>query len=438
LVLESERSVEAMMIDDELNPRLMMRLKILRRYWLRIVAGACGCALVALIVSLTLPKTYRATTYIMVSESKIGADSKDSAALELVTLPTFVPFVDNDQLIDETIKKLHLDGSPHNLSVDRFRRRNYLDVQIPKSTRLLEIRVEFPDARLAADLANALTQGAIEFNDRMNATDTSATQAFLKKQLDQAIDVLTHAAARRVKVREDARIEDRERDLNTLLAEKDELAARVSNLRLDMAQDEGRSTTLKHALASEPPTILLKKSVTADRFLDAAAGKLNPEGAPLSMTEETLNQTREDIQRDFINATASIASESAVMQTAVARLKRVNDDIFQLITRLVTLRSDIDRAEQDYAIASDAVKNDSHEYQAASITVSSKSQDMKQIAPALPPERPVRPILMLNALVGFLTGFVVFACVALAVENRHELRRQTGLVDVGTVRAHRS
>jgi len=206
LVLESERSVEAMMIDDELNPRLMLRLKKLRRYWLRIVAGACGCALVALVVSLILPKTYRATTYIMVTESKIGADSKDSAALQLAMLPTFVPFVDNDELIDETIKKFHLDGSPHKLSVDRFRRRNYLDVQIPKSTRLLQISVEFPDARLAADLANALTQGAIEFNDRMNATDTSATQAFLKKQLDQAFDVLTRAEARRIKVREDARI----------------------------------------------------------------------------------------------------------------------------------------------------------------------------------------------------------------------------------------
>src|SRR5215813_12822699 len=132
----------------------------------------------------------------MVSESKIGADSKDTAALQLAMLPTFIPFVDNDGLIDETIKKFHLDGSPHNLSVDRFRRRNYLDVQIPKSTRLLEISVEFPDARLAADLANSLTNGAIEFNDRMNATDTSATQTFLKKHLDEAIEALTVAAAR--------------------------------------------------------------------------------------------------------------------------------------------------------------------------------------------------------------------------------------------------
>ena len=427
-----------MMIDDELNPQFTRRLKKLRPYWRKIVAGACGCALVVLIVSFTLPKTYRATTYIMVSESKIGAGSKDSAALQLAMLPTFIPFVDNDALIDDTIKKFRLDGPPHNLSVDRFRRRNYLDVRIPKSTRLVEVNVEFPNARLAADLANALTEGAVEFNDRMNATDTSATQIFLKKHLDQAIDALTSAAAGRVKVREDARIEDRERDLQILLTEKNELTARLRDLRLDLAQDESRSTSLKQALASEPPTILLKKSITADRFLEAAAEKLNLEKAPLAMTEESPNRTREEMQRDFVGATVSVAAESAAMQTATVRLKRVNEDISQLITRLVTLRSNIDRAEQEYALASEAVKNASHEYQTASITVSSKSQDMKQIAPALVPERPVRPSVLLNTLVGFVMGVLVFAGVALVIENRHELHRETVFVDVGPVTAHRS
>src|ERR1044072_7445510 len=167
------------MMYDEDYRGLAGRFIKLRRHWLLIVEGALGCALVAMIVSLFLPKIFRATTYILVSDSKIGAGSKDSAALQLVMLPTFTPFVDNDALISESLKKLHLDGPPHNLTVDRFRRRNYLDVRIPKSTRLLEINVEFPDPRLAADLANALARGAVAFNDRMNVTDTQATQAFL-------------------------------------------------------------------------------------------------------------------------------------------------------------------------------------------------------------------------------------------------------------------
>src|ERR1700752_2616177 len=100
------------MMDDELDRQFTARLKKLRSHWLYILEAACGCALAALIVSLFLPKIYRATTYILVSESKIGVASRDSAALQLVMLPTFTPFVDNDALISESLNKFHLDGPP--------------------------------------------------------------------------------------------------------------------------------------------------------------------------------------------------------------------------------------------------------------------------------------------------------------------------------------
>src|SRR5438876_8904316 len=277
------------MMDDELNQQFTRRLKKLRGHWLHILEAACGCALVALIVSLFLPRIYRATTYVLVSESKIGAASKDTAALQLVMLPTFTPFVDNDALISESLKKFHLDGPPYNLNVYKLRRRDYLDGRIPKSTRLLEVNVEFPDPRLAADLANAFAQGAIEFNDRMNSKDTKDTQDFLKRQLDAAVDNLNRAAAQQVKVQEEARIEDLEGELTTLLAERAKLSGKLGQLRLDLAQDHSKATSLREALAGEPQTILLKKSITTDRFLEMAAEKLNPQGPPLSVIEESLS-----------------------------------------------------------------------------------------------------------------------------------------------------
>jgi uncharacterized protein involved in exopolysaccharide biosynthesis len=417
------------MMDDQLNQQFTRRLKKLRGHWLYILEAACGCAVVALIVSFFLPKIYRATTYILVSDSKIGAASRDTAALQLVMLPTFTPFVDNDALISEFLKKFQLEGPPHNLTVDKFRRRNYLDVRIPKSTRLLEVNVEFPDARLAADLANAFAQGAVEFNDRMNVKDTQDTQDFLKRQLDAAVDNLNRAAAQQVKVQEEARIEDLEAELTTLLDEKGKLSAKLGQLRLDLAQDHGKATSLREALAGEPQTILLKKSVTTDRFLEVAAEKLNPQGPPLSMIEESPNKNREEIQRDFVNATVSSAAESAGVQAATDRLDLMNKEITRLITNLATVRSRVAKAEQDYALASDAVKNASHEYQTASVTVSSKSQDMKQIAPALIPERPVRPSILLNTALGFFLGSLISAAIYLMIQNRPELTRENPVVD---------
>src|SRR5215475_14956072 len=173
-----------MTIDQECDRRVLGRIHKLRRHWLGILEGAAVCALVALGVSLFSPKIYRATTYLIVSESKIGTGTRETSALQVAMLPTFISFVDNDALISQALKKYGLDEPPYNLTVDRFRRSNFLDVRIPKSTRLLELNIEFPDARLAADLANELARTAVEFNDQLNASDTSATREFLKKQLD--------------------------------------------------------------------------------------------------------------------------------------------------------------------------------------------------------------------------------------------------------------
>ena len=202
-------------------------------------------------------------------------------------IPTFVPFLDNDALISESIKRLHLDQPPYDLTVDLFRRRNYLDVRVPKSTRLLELNIEFPDPKLAAELANDMARAAVNFNDQLNATDATATQEFLQKRVDQAAGELARAAKEKLKVQEEGRIEDREKELTILLAEKDKLSTQLQQLRLTLAQDESKSRTLEKALASEPQTIQLKKSITSDRFLEAAAEKQNAGEVPLSVTEES-------------------------------------------------------------------------------------------------------------------------------------------------------
>jgi uncharacterized protein involved in exopolysaccharide biosynthesis len=429
-----------MMYDDD-DRGFARRFIKLRRHWLLIVEGAFGCALAAMTVSLFLPKIYRATTYILVSDSKIGVGSKDSGALQLVMLPTFTPFVDNDALITETLKNLHLDGAPYNLTLDRFRRANYLDVRIPKSTRLLEVNVEFPNPELAAALANAFAQGAVEFNNRMNVTDTAATQLFLKEQLDKARDSLSEASAKQVKIQEEARIEDREGELAALLAEKSKLSTQLQQFRLDFAQDQSKVSSLEQALATEPPTVLLKKSVTADRFLELATEKLNPEATPLSMTEESPNKNREDMRRDLVTATVDSAAEAAGIKTVSARLELVNQQIGQLIGRLASLRSDVDTAQQNVALASEAVKNASHEYQTASVTVTSKSQDMKQISPAVVPERPIRPGILFNTAVGFLLGGFVFAGItALIFQSGRKFNRERVFSeeDAAEVTFHRS
>jgi uncharacterized protein involved in exopolysaccharide biosynthesis len=412
-----------MMTDADADQRLLRRAGILRRRWRWILESAGVCAAAALLVSLTLPKIYRATSYILVSESKIGSASHDAPYQQVAMLPTYVPFVDNDALITQTLQKFQLDRPPYNLTAGRFRRRNYLDVQIPKSTRLLELSVEFPDARLAAGIVNDIAERAMAFNDRMTAADTLATQDFLRKQLAEANDRLHEAMERRLKAQQEAHIDDREKTLTILLSEKDHLSTRLEQLRVDVVQDESRSQSLQQSLAGEPQILKLTKSVTGDPYLQKAADKLNPQGPPLSMTEESLNVTHEEIQRSLVAAKANIASGQAGILAGTERLGKVNEEINVLLDQLARLRIEIDQADRDSVLANEAVKNAARLYQEASVTVNSKSQDMKQISPALVPERPVRPTILLNTMLGFLLGALAAAGFILVLENYRELRQ---------------
>jgi uncharacterized protein involved in exopolysaccharide biosynthesis len=409
-----------MIIHHRANERLPESRPLLHRSARWILAGGCACAAGALIVSLFLPNMYRATTYLLISESRFGEAVKDTNLQQMAMLPTFVPFVDNDALIDESLKKLKLDQPPYSLSVDRFRRKGYMDVRPPRSTRLLEVNIEFPNANLAAALANEIAQGAVRYNEKLNATDTDSTQEFLSKQLDRVLAAQEKASTNRVAAHEEARIEDREKELSILLTEKEKLSAQLQQLRLDLAQNQGRTESLERVLKDEPQVIALKRSVTSDRFVEATAAKVFPEGTPLQVTEESINRVREEMRQTLLSATAAGAAQAAGIEAGNRRLEQLNKEITDLISRITVQRARVEEANQTYLLAVEATKNASHEYQTASVTVSSKSQDIKQIAPALVPERPVGPRILINTLMGFLLGLLLSGGFAVGVHNYRE------------------
>ena len=399
------------MISDVGDGRRTLPAK-LRPHGKWILAGAALTGVAALVISLILPKFYRASTYLLVSESKIGA-APLSGAWQYALLPTFVPFVDNDALIQQAIEHFHLDRPPYRLTLERFRQGDYLDVQIPKATRLLEIRVEFPDARLAADLANYLAQGSIAYNDRITASDTVATQDFLKQRMDQAATHLSAMEKRAVEVRRRSRLEDKEKTLNILLAEKESTVSNLDQLRLALVQNDDRVKTLQPLLNNEPPIIKLKKSLTSDRFLEQAVEKSGSKNADsLSVTEETVNRNREELQRQLADSTSGASAERAGSAEAKARLEQIQAEINGLLAELAADRSEVEGATRDLQLARESYESAAREYRNAALTVTAKSQELQQITPAVVPEKPVRPRILFNTLLGFLLGLMLFGGIA--------------------------
>lgn len=410
------------MMDYGADGRFVRRLYRLAPYRRWILGGAILSSVVALAVSLLMPRIYRATTYVLVSEPKIGS-ALPTGAWQYALIRTYIPFIDSDALLTNALHDLKLDQPPYNLTLEQFRRRRYLDVDIPKSTRLLEINVEFPDARLAADLANYLARNSVRFNDQVTTSDTEVTQTFLRKRLDQIQENLTQVERERLRIKQEAALEDKEKEVAILLDEKQQLARQLQQLSLAREQNNARAVVLKDQLNSEPRIFSLKKNVYSDPVVQQAVTRSGERpSAEISLTEETVNSAREKLTTEYAAALADAQSNRAGVQAGTTRLGEVNGRIGRLLSEVARRRSETEKAEREYSVAKEAFETASRDYLNASVTVTSKSQDLKQLAPAVPPEKPIRPKIVLNVILAALFGAGILTLLILARESYREMQ----------------
>src|SRR5512132_2455484 len=117
----------------------------LRKRFRLIVLCTLTAALGAGLLSFWQAKLYRATTYLLLAESKLAdLDSKATNFVYYELLRTYETLINNDYLVSKTIQQFELQKAPYELSVDSFRRRGVLRVELSKNTRLFEVTVEFP------------------------------------------------------------------------------------------------------------------------------------------------------------------------------------------------------------------------------------------------------------------------------------------------------
>ncbi len=409
-------------MDHDADEHLSRRMEALYHHRKWILGGIILASLTALVVSLFLPNIYRATTYVLVSESKIEASSQN-AMWQYSLIRTYVPFVDSDALIGRAIRDLHLDQSPYGLTVDSFRRHRYLDVDVPKGTRLLEIDVEFPDARLAADLANYLAQNAAGFNNELTMRETQSTQAFLKQRLDQSAKHLAEIEAERLTIKKNATLEEREKQISILLDEKAQVDGQVEQYRIARAQKEAQVKALAEQLAKQPQILSLKKSVTSDPFVQHVVekGGGNADGQ-LAVTEESLSTVHEHLQQQYAEALASARSNEAAAQTGESDLAAINAKIGRLLQESIVRKSEVERVDRQYQIAKEDFETADRSYQNASVAVTAQSQDLKQLAPATPPQRPVSPNVVLNVVLATFLSGALLSLAALTWESLRAMR----------------
>jgi len=278
-----------------------------------------ACAFSAAAFSLLQPKIYSATTFLLVSESKItDSDSRNPNYVFYELLRSYETFINNDYLIQKTLERFGLQKSPYSLSVDKFKRQHILQVELSKNTRLLEVDVEFPNAQLAADIANFFAENAVAFNEEMNARDTQRMRFFLKQQLDQASQELDTSRKNLLEFSKNSRLEELRESVWNLLEEKSLNESELAKLNVSLARLSAKRDGLSTQLKGQEPKIELKRSlVEAPLYREDLNSSGKGKGKlPLDtlIKVESVNPIYQQVQSQIVETDSDILGTKAGLQ----------------------------------------------------------------------------------------------------------------------------
>jgi uncharacterized protein involved in exopolysaccharide biosynthesis len=93
--------------------------------------------------------------------------------------------------------------------------------------------------------------------------------------------------------------------------------------------------------------------------------------------------------------------------------ERTHQRLAALLHDKASKESTLERLTQEYQLARDNYGTLNRRYQDTSINVSARSTDLKVVAPAVVPERPVKPQIPLNVLLAFALGLMVSSLMTL-------------------------
>ncbi len=170
---------------SEADKGLLPALDRLRTRW-RLIAVACAVAVsLALGGSLILTKEYTAVSRIVI-DPPAGSDPRASMAVSpiyLESLRSYELFAASDDLFLKAVQRFGLRGD--STPIDKLKK-SVLKAEMPRNTKILEIRATLPDPKTAHALALYVAEETVKLNQAVSREGDQELTAEAEKQAEQA------------------------------------------------------------------------------------------------------------------------------------------------------------------------------------------------------------------------------------------------------------
>jgi uncharacterized protein involved in exopolysaccharide biosynthesis len=171
-------------------------LRYLRSRWRFLAVAGAASALAALAISLLLSNKYTACARILI-DPPAGLDSRSAMAVSptyLESLRTYEHLAASDSCFWSALEKFHLRERFGARPFESLKR-SVLQVSIPRSTRILEICVTLPDAKIAHAVAAYMAEETVKLHRTLAEESDREFSAGVEKQFAEALTARQSAEA---------------------------------------------------------------------------------------------------------------------------------------------------------------------------------------------------------------------------------------------------
>jgi uncharacterized protein involved in exopolysaccharide biosynthesis len=394
------------MTPDSETVDLHRQLRLLHRHRALIASCTLLGAVVALVVSFVIKRTYAADAALTISRSKIGEGQMLSDTLSTAN---FRPLIESRAVASQVIKETRLDEAPYWISPSKFFG-DVVEIEEVRNSSVLLVHGRLSDSTLVADVVNRVADLGAATARRVSQQEAIQARNDIKLQLDEAKTRLEAATAKLDAARRGAQLELVRKDVDAELEQRGALL----DLQINIEAEKARLVKAEQELAARQRLDTVRRSIDADPALMEAAR--NADGTPrdlltLQMKNEQVNPVYQEIDKQVAASRTLLAALER--QRAQMSARKLDDPQLSRLSDMYAKESEISRLEMERDLAKKVYEQVANSYESARLLVAGRSSGLQILTRAIPPDKPESRKVPRNVLIGVLSGFLLSSLLVL-------------------------
>ena len=398
----------------------------------------------ATIVSLLMPKYYKATTQLVVNYKGADAVTGSSNPSQLMPgyLATQVDLIKNRRVALQVVDDL---GLPTNAEMQeqfmdategRGDIRQWIATQLVKrldvsplrESSVLEISFSGKDRTLVADIANGFANAyqdltlQLKVEPAQKAANYFSDQvALLRSNLEQAQSRLSQYQQEKGLTSTDERLDIESTKLSELSQQL--VMAQTAAIEAQSRRQNAQSNANNSPDVSSNPVIqgLRTEAARASAKLAELSERLGPSHPQYEAAAAELRNIRSQLNSEIARTSNTITSGAEIQQQRANELRMQVAQQKQEVLKLNRMRDEFSVLQKDVETAQKALDNVTQRFGQTTIEAQSEHNDIAVISAALEPGSPYTPKIPLNILLSLVIGTVLglgFGLIAELMDRR--------------------